>query len=286
MTNPVFEAPDSQPVTTRRVLPIYPLTAGLTNAAMLRAVKQALAVCDPPAEILPGPIREKYHILPAQEAYRAIHEPADMQAAEQARRRLIFEEFFVFSAGLSLMRATRAGKRTAPYENRDLSDFYAALPFSLTGAQQRSIGEILADFSRGTPMNRLVQGDVGSGKTMVAAAAAFCAIRNGHQAALMAPTEILAEQHFASLTRLFAPLGITVGLLTGSMTPKEKRTVREALAAGEIQLFRSPRRTSEHDHHPVRTVALHHFVQKVGRASDLKVLTAVKRNIPLTPRHG
>ena len=236
MTNPVFEAPDSQPVTTRRVLPIYPLTAGLTNAAMLRAVKQALAVCDPPAEILPGPIREKYHILPAQEAYRAIHEPADMQAAEQARRRLIFEEFFVFSAGLSLMRATRAGKRTAPYENRDLSDFYAALPFSLTGAQQRSIGEILADFSRGTPMNRLVQGDVGSGKTMVAAAAAFCAIRNGHQAALMAPTEILAEQHFASLTRLFAPLGITVGLLTGSMTPKEKRQVREKLLGGEIQM--------------------------------------------------
>ena len=236
MTNPVFESPDSAPMTTRRVLPIYPLTAGLNNAALLRAVKQAMAVCDPPAEILPQALRDQYHILPAQEAYRAIHEPRDMQEAEAARRRLIFEEFFVFSAGLSLMRTARAEKKSDPYKNRDLSDFYAALPFSLTGAQQRAIAEILKDFGKGAPMNRLVQGDVGSGKTMVAAAAAFCAIRNGRQAALMAPTEILAEQHFASLSRLFAPMGITVGLLTGSMSQKEKRQVREKLLNGEIQL--------------------------------------------------
>ena len=236
MTNPVFEAPDAPPVTTRRVLPIYPLTAGLTNAALLKAVRQALAICDPPAEILPQEVRSRYGILPAQEAYYAIHEPKDLAQAEQAKKRLIFEEFFVFSAGLSLMRAARAEKKTAPYEDLDMQHFYRALPFALTGAQQRAVGEIIRDLSRGAPMNRLVQGDVGSGKTMVAAAAAFCAARNGRQTALMAPTEILAEQHYASLEKLFAPLGITVGLLTGSMTPKQKRLVREKLEQGQIQV--------------------------------------------------
>ena len=236
MTNPVFEALDSQPVTTRRVLPIYPLTAGLTNAALLKAVRQALAICDPPAEILPEEVRSRYGILPARDAYCAIHEPRDMQEAEQAKKRLIFEEFFVFSAGLALMRTARAEKKAVPYENLDMHPFYGALPFTLTGAQQRAVGEILRDVSRGAPMNRLVQGDVGSGKTMVAAAAAYCAARNGKQSALMAPTEILAEQHFASLEKLFAPLGITVALLTGSMTPKQKRIVRERVAQGEVQV--------------------------------------------------
>ena len=236
MTNPVFETLDSAPVTTRRILPIYPLTAGLTNAAVLKAVRQALAICDPPAEILPEEVRQKYGILPAERAYSAIHEPATMAEAEQAKKRLIFEEFFVFSAGLALMRASRAEKRTAPYRDTDLSSFYDALPFQLTGAQKRAIGEILTDFRRGAPMNRLVQGDVGSGKTMVAAAAAFCAARNGKQSALMAPTEILAEQHFASLNKLFEPMGITVALLTGSMTPKQKRIVRERIESGEVQL--------------------------------------------------
>ena len=236
MTNPVFEAPDANAVTTRRVLPVYPLTAGLNNAAVLRAVQQALAVCDPPAEILPPDIRERYGILPAERAYTAIHEPKDMEEAEQAKKRLIFEEFFVFSAGLSLMRAARAEKKTAPYRDLDLQPFYDALPFTLTGAQQRAIADICRDLGKGAPMNRLVQGDVGSGKTMVAAAAAYAAVKNGRQAALMAPTEILAEQHYESLGRLFAPLGIRAGLLTGSMTPKEKRAVREALESGEIQV--------------------------------------------------
>ena len=236
MTNPVFETLDSQPVTTRRILPVYPLTAGLTNAAVLRAVKQALTICDPPAEIIPEEVRREYGILPAERAYYAIHEPANMAEAELAKRRLIFEEFFVFSAGLSLMRAARSEKRCPPYENCDLRPFYGALPFTLTGAQSRAVEEILADFRRGAPMNRLVQGDVGSGKTMVAAAAAYCAAGNHKQTALMAPTEILAEQHYESLRKLFAPLGISVALLTGSMTVKEKRTVREAIAAGEIQV--------------------------------------------------
>ncbi len=236
MTNPVFETPESQPVTTRRILPIYPLTAGLTNAALLRLVQQALAVCDPPEEILPDEVREKYGILPAERAYFAIHEPNSMAEAELAKKRMIFEEFFVFSAGLSLMRAARKEKKTEPYTDFDMAPFYNRLPFSLTGAQNRAVGEILEDFRRGVPMNRLVQGDVGSGKTMVAAAAAYCAARNGRQTALMAPTEILAEQHFASLSALFAPLGVSAALLTGSMTGKQKKDVRERIAAGEVQV--------------------------------------------------
>ena len=236
MTNPTFESLDAPPVTTRRVLPIYPLTAGLSNAAVLKAVNQALAICDVPQEILPEAVRRQYGILPAERAYYAIHQPASMEEAELAKRRLVFEEFFIFSAGLSLLRASRAGKATAPYTNLNVQPFLAALPFDLTGAQKRAIAEISADVSRGVPMNRLVQGDVGSGKTMVAAAAAYLAANNHHQAALMAPTEILAEQHYQSLSKIFAPLGLRVALLTGSMKEKEKRQIREQIAAGEIDL--------------------------------------------------
>ena len=237
MTSPSFESPESVPVTTRRVLPIYPLTAGLSNAAVLKAVQQALMLCDPPAEVLPPQVLARYDILPAMEAYRAIHAPQSMEEAEQARKRLIFEEFFVFSAGLSLMRASRARKQAPVYEKLDLSRFYSALPFTLTGAQDRGIREIAADLAKGTPMNRLVQGDVGSGKTMVAAAAAYLAVQNGHQAALMAPTEILAEQHCTSLSKLLTPLGVSVGLLTGSMTVKQKKEIREQIENGDLRLI-------------------------------------------------
>ena len=236
MTNPVFEPLDSTPVTTRRVLPIYPLTAGLSNAALPKAIRQALQLCDPPEEILPEEIRERYGILTAEKAYRAIHEPASMAEAEMAKKRLIFEEFFVFSAGLALMRSSRAEKKCQPYHDTDLEPFRRALPFTLTGAQTRAIAEITEDLGKGAPMNRLVQGDVGSGKTMVAAAAAYLAAKNSRQSALMAPTEILAEQHYRSLSHLLEPMGIRVGLLTGSMKPKEKKQTREAIEAGEIAL--------------------------------------------------
>ena len=236
MASPVFESLDSAPIVTRRVLPIYPLTAGLSNASVVKAVQQALAVCDPPREIIPEPVRREYGILPADRAYYAIHQPTSMEEAEMAKKRLIFEEFFIFSAGLALMRAARTVKKTPAYENLDLSPFLGALPFTLTGAQTRAIGEIAGDLRRGAPMNRLVQGDVGSGKTMVAAAAAYMAIQNGHQAAMMAPTEILAEQHFASLSKLLTPLGISVALLTGSLTPKQKKNVRENIESGHTRL--------------------------------------------------
>ena len=237
MTSPVFESLDAPPVTTRRILPIYPLTAGLSNASVLKAVQQALQICDPPKEIIPQEIRREHGILSADRAYYAIHEPSSMEEAEMAKKRLIFEEFFIFSAGLSLMRAARATKAAPIYVNRDLTQFYGALPFRLTGAQQRAIQEISADFSKGAPMNRLVQGDVGSGKTMVAAAAAYLCVKNGHQAAMMAPTEILAEQHYAGLSKLLSPLGIRCELLTGSLTPKQKRERREQIAAGTVDFI-------------------------------------------------
>ena len=237
MTSPVFEALDAPPVTTRRILPIYPLTAGLSNASVLKAVRQALSLCDPPSEIIPEAVRKAYGILPADRAYYAIHEPTSMEEAEMAKKRLIFEEFFIFSAGLSLMRASRSAKQAQRYVNLDLSDFYGALPFRLTGAQLRTIAEVSADLQKGAPMNRLVQGDVGSGKTMVAAAAAYLAIKNGHQAAMMAPTEILAEQHHKGLSKLLEPLGIRCTLLTGSLTPKQKRERREMIAAGETDFI-------------------------------------------------
>ena len=236
MTNPVFEDPNTPGITTRRILPLYPLTAGLSNAYVLKVLRQALSLCDPPEEIIPATIRETYGILPAARAYQAIHDPQSLAEAELAKKRLIFEEFFLFSAGLALMRQSRAGKQIPKYTDLDLRSFYNVLPFTLTDAQQAAIREILADFSKGEPMNRLVQGDVGCGKTMVAAAAAYATAINGRQSALMAPTQILAEQHHASLSKLFAPMGIRVGLLTGSMTPKQKKILREQLASGEIQL--------------------------------------------------
>ena len=237
MKSPSFESLDSPPMTTRRILPLYPLTAGLSNSSVLKAVRQALAICDPPEEILPAPVRMEYGILPAERAYYAIHEPASMEEADMARKRLIFEEFFVFSAGLSLMRVSRAGKQATACEDTDLTPFYEALPFALTGAQKHAIGEIVRDMSGTSPMNRLVQGDVGSGKTMVAAAAAYLMGKNGRQSALMAPTEILAEQHYAGLSKLLEPLGIRCCLLTGSLTPKEKRLVRERIEGGQAELI-------------------------------------------------
>jgi len=159
-----------------------------------------------------------------------------MAEAELAKRRLIFEEFFVFSAGLALMRAARAEKKTEPYGCTDLEPFYEALPFALTGAQRRAVEDIAGDLGKGAPMNRLVQGDVGSGKTMVAAAAAYLTVKNGRQAALMVPTQILAEQHYASLSRLLEPLGIRTALLTGSGTGKQKQNVRAEIESGQVDL--------------------------------------------------
>ncbi len=238
ITNPVFEDVDRPGVLTRRIMPVYPLTAGVSNGLIARSVKQALDAClaELP-EILPEPLRRQYGLCSAAEAYRGIHAPESFEALDVARRRLVFEEFFIFSVGLSLLRGRRSRHSRVPMERTDLSAFLAALPFTLTGAQRRAIDEIAADFASGGVMNRMVQGDVGSGKTVVAAAAAWMAAQNGLQSALMAPTEILAEQHARSLERLMTPLGVRTTLLTGSMTAAQKKIARQAIAEHRVDLI-------------------------------------------------
>ena len=236
MVNPQFEPLDATGGVTRSIVPIYPLTAGLSSRQVAQAVQHALERVALP-ETLPERLHRDYDLCGAEEAYRQIHEPRSMEALEAARRRLVFEEFFHFSLALALMRTRRTVQHTAPYDTRRAAPFFAALPFRLTGAQQRAIDEIFEDFRRGVPMSRLVQGDVGSGKTMVAAAAACCAAKNGAQVALMAPTELLARQHYERLAPMLGALGISCGLLVGSMTPKQKAQCREALQAGTIDLI-------------------------------------------------
>jgi len=237
MANPTFESLDQCGTTTNCILPVYPMTAGLSNKVIRKTIQTALDAClaELP-ELLPGYLLERYQLCDAQAAYRTIHAPSSFEALDTARKRLVFEEFFVFSCGLSMMRAQRTAVHRAPMANTDLHLFFDALPFQPTGAQQRAVQEICKDFRSGVPMNRLLQGDVGSGKTLVAAAAMVCAAQNGFQSALMAPTEILAEQHKKSLEPLLSALGITCCLLTGSMPAAKKRAVKEALADGSCQV--------------------------------------------------
>ncbi len=235
MTNPLFEPLDATGSITRCIMPIYPLTAGLNNKAIQQAVSAAFAHCTP-TETLPEAVREEYGLCDAASALHEIHLPSSAEALEEARRRLIFEEFYTFSVTLALIRARRGVHAVPPYETDGIEKFYGALSFCLTNAQKRAIEEILSDFRSGKPMSRLVQGDVGCGKTMVAAAAAFCAAKNHRQTALMAPTEILAKQHFDRLAPLFDGCGIRCTLLTGSMTPQQKLVRRKEIAEGRYDL--------------------------------------------------
>ncbi len=237
MTNPVFESVHSPGQYTRRIMPIYPLTQGLNNNLIARTVQQALSAClDTLPELLPADLRERYGLCDVQTAYRNIHMPGSFELLAEARKRLVFEEFFIFSAELSLIRASRAQRQKEPYRDLELSLFEQALPFTLTSAQKRAVQEISQDFASGKPMQRMLQGDVGSGKTAVAAAAAYLSFRNGLQTALMAPTEILAEQHHRSLAKLMEPLGVRTALLTGSMKLSQKKLVRQQLLDHEIDL--------------------------------------------------
>ncbi len=237
MVNPLFEKLEEPGVLTRRIVPIYALTAGINNKILTKLIAQALDLClGELPEVLPRAVRERYGLCGAASAYETVHRPESFEALEGARRRLIFEEFFLFSAGLALARARRDTRPHAPYKDLDLEPFLRALPYPLTGAQRRAAGEILRDFAGEKPMNRLIEGDVGSGKTAIAAAAIYCCARNGFQSALMAPTEILAEQHFNTLAPLLAGLGIQTVLLTGSMGAAAKRSAKQAAADGTAQL--------------------------------------------------
>ena len=235
MVNPATE-PAGREGITGRILPIYPLTAGISNNLLLSLIRRAAEACaDRMPEELPGWVLEQYRLARSGFCYQNIHFPESFELLELARRRLIFEELFYLSAGLALLRQRRCGDEGMACPCPSLEPFLKLLPFVPTDAQLRVMEECRSDLASGRPMNRLVQGDVGSGKTAVAAAAGWMAVRSGLQCALMAPTEILARQHFNSLSALLSPAGIRVGLLTGSLTPKQKGEVRRELARGDIQ---------------------------------------------------
>ena len=208
---------------------VYPQTEGLTSSAIAKCVRQLL----PHAELLPDPLPpemlKKYRLLSKADAVRAIHCPATEEEAFAARRRLIYEELLVLQLGIGRMKNHGAASTGAPMKKADASPFWESLPFSPTGAQRRAVEEILTDMSGETSMNRLLQGDVGSGKTLVAAAAIWACIRAGYQAALLAPTEILASQHAENLNRLLSPFGMRVALLTGGMKAAARRTTLAAI---------------------------------------------------------
>ena len=215
---------------------VYPQTEGLTSNAIAKCVRQLL----PHAELLPDPLPPemlaKYRLLSKADAVRAIHCPATEEQAYAARRRLIYEELLVLQLGIGRMKNRGAAATGAPMQLADPSPFWASLPFSPTGAQRRAVSEILADMAGETSMNRLLQGDVGSGKTLVAAAAIRACIRAGYQAALLAPTEILATQHAEGLNRMLAPFGMRVALLTGGMKAAARRTTLAAIRNDEADL--------------------------------------------------
>ncbi|MDL2324236.1 ATP-dependent DNA helicase RecG [Ruminococcaceae bacterium OttesenSCG-928-A16] len=231
-------APTFLPASSNAPLtPVYPLTEGLNNYAVSTCVKNALALLQEIPDPLPEFLLKKYRLPTKAEALRKVHNPTTLQEVEEGRRRFIFEELFVLQLGMLLMRGRDIAETGAPMQPLPLSAFYKALPFTLTGAQQRSIDEIAEDMVGKSPMNRLLQGDVGSGKTLVAAAAIYLAAQNGYQSVMMAPTEILAGQHAETLEKTLAPLGINVALLTGSVKGKARKTVLEAIASGQAQLI-------------------------------------------------
>ena len=216
---------------------VYPQTEGLTSSAIAKCVRQLL----PHAELLPDPLPsemlKKYRLLSKADAVRAIHCPATEEEAFAARRRLIYEELLVLQLGIGRMKNHGAASTGAPMKKADASPFWESLPFSPTSAQRRAVEEILTDMSGETSMNRLLQGDVGSGKTLVAAAAIWACIRAGYQAALLAPTEILASQHAENLNRLLSPFGMRVALLTGGMKAAARRTTLAAIRDDEADLI-------------------------------------------------
>ena len=215
---------------------VYPQTEGVSSSLIAKCVRQLL----PHAELLPDPLpeemRKKYRLLSKADAVRAIHCPESEDAAFAARRRLIYEELLVLQLGIGRMKNRGSAATGAPMQRLDPKPFWDTLPFSPTGAQRRAVDEILTDMAGEQSMNRLLQGDVGSGKTLVAAAAIWACIRSGYQAALLAPTEILASQHAENLNRMLAPFGMRVALLTGGMKAAARRRTLAAIRADEADL--------------------------------------------------
>ncbi|MBR5285245.1 MAG: ATP-dependent DNA helicase RecG [Clostridia bacterium] len=237
LINPLFEEIGEDGEVTGRILPIYPLSAGISSSMVEQGVRTALQVCPVPESAIPETIAEKMGLMDNAEAYTQIHFPHSLEEAAEARRRFIFEELYTFccaSVGLKWESKTRVRR---PMQYFDPEEFYQKLPFTPTDAQKRAIADAFADMTSPNRMNRLVQGDVGSGKTLVAAACAWLCRRNKRQAVIMAPTELLARQHQKTLTGLLAPFGMQVGLLVSAMPTAEKKAALMAAANGTFDLI-------------------------------------------------
>ncbi|MDO4166642.1 MAG: ATP-dependent DNA helicase RecG [Eubacteriales bacterium] len=222
-----------------KMQPIYPLTARLTNNMVVKAVTQALAETDLNGDFIPLEIRKKYQLIPHKTAIRDIHFPKNEQAFRQARDRLVFEEFFLFTLALHQMKQSKHRKQSlyAACPGEKTEALLQSLPYTLTDGQQKAWQDIIKDMESGYVMNRLIQGDVGSGKTIVSILALLTVVESGHQGAIMVPTEVLAEQHYATFCELLEPLGVRVGLLTGSMKAAQKRQMQTRMQQHEVDII-------------------------------------------------
>ena len=234
-------SPEIEPVVPGKqleaVLPVYPLCDGLTQNFVRKVVQNCLPLCEKLPELLPEDVREKYELLPRGETIRRLHAPRTVEETVQAKRTVAFTELLCFQLALRRMKHAKDGASAPPLPPPEGGgSFLERLPFPLTGAQEQAIREIFADLEKPVPMTRLVQGDVGSGKTVVAAAAIERCVRNGKQAVLLAPTEILAEQHFKKLVEWFRPASVRIALLTSAVPKKWKETVKSSLAAGDADV--------------------------------------------------
>lgn len=216
--------------------PVYAATEGLSSKTIEKIMKNALVYTDSMQDAIPDGIRKKNGLCDFKTALKSIHFPLERQALESAKRRLVFEELFVLQTGLLFLKRRRRALAGCTVKENLLDEFKKTLSFKLTGAQERVINECLTDMMSPRPMNRLIQGDVGSGKTAVAAALMYISAGNGFQSALMAPTELLAEQHFKTLCKITENSGIKCALLTGSLTKKQKDEVKAGLKSGEIKV--------------------------------------------------
>ncbi len=233
MSSPKIEKLD----TGVRVHPIYPATGKLTSNAIAKVVKTALESLEEIPETLDKSVRDKYKLISLDRAIRQIHFPDSDEDVQKARYRLIFEELLTLQLGLLKLKGRNKAETNLKITADFTEEFKSLLPFEMTNAQQRAIKDCLSDMAGDYPMSRLLQGDVGSGKTAVAAGLCYSVIKNGYQCALMAPTEILAVQHYEGLSKMLSPAGINVRLLTGSTKAKEKREIKASLMEGEIDLL-------------------------------------------------
>jgi len=233
MIHPEFSAANIG--VSRGILPIYPLTAGIGQKEMRRWTAEAVGCADTVAEYMPAGVIADNGLCSIGDAVRSIHFPADRESLTEARKRFMFDELFIMQLGFSMMKGHE--EKGISFNKGNCEDYQRSLPYELTGAQKKAVAEIEKDMASPFAMNRLLQGDVGSGKTVVAEAALYKAVMNGYQGAFMAPTDILMHQHFEGLTEAFRPFGITVGYLSGHMSAADKKETLDKLAAGEIDIL-------------------------------------------------